>query len=74
MTNDELAGEVEDLREWVAALNHIIGAIILSSPDPAAIVRLIGQTISVDPPGAPPPRPAVTDKVRKILTELRGSL
>ena len=49
MMPDESDMSVEDLRTWVAALCHVVGAIIMASPDPGAIVGMLEGTLVVTP-------------------------
>ena len=72
MMPDESDMSVEDLRTWVAALCHVVGAIIMASPNPGAIVGLIEGTLVVMPGDTA--RRDVIDHVRQITTELRNTL
>ena len=72
MMPDESDMSVEDLRTWVAALCHVVGAIIMASPNPGAIVGLIEGTLVVMPGDTA--RRDVIDPVRQITTELRNTL
>ena len=63
---------VEDLRTWVAALYHVLAAIIMASPDPGAIVGMLEGTLVVTPGDTA--RRDVIDQVRQITTELRNAL
>ena len=72
MMPDESDMSVEDLRTWVAALCHVVGAIIMASPDSGAIVGLIEGTLVVTPGDTA--RRDVIDHVRQITTELRNTL
>ena len=72
MMPDESDMSVEDLRTWVAALCHVVGAIIMASPNPGAIVGLIEGTLVVTPGDTA--RRDVIDHVRQITTELRNTL